>query len=119
MTYSPPHIRAGHPDNWPRKIARKHEDLSVAIDRLMRQTDELNIRFAVTEFIAERINMNGGQQAAYYKKKNKQLVSALRELVDAVESRIDGDDHPWIPGANFHDGVIKSSVARAKELLAQ
>lgn len=50
-------IRPGSPTAWPRVVARAEPDLSAAIDLLLQQVDEGNQRFALTEFIRERIAM--------------------------------------------------------------
>jgi hypothetical protein len=50
-------VTPGHPDNWPRKLARKHPDLADALAALWAVTDEMNFRFAYREFIAEREEM--------------------------------------------------------------
>lgn len=48
-------VEPGNPDNWPRTIAREHPDLGTAIDALLENVDDANLRFAVTEFIRERL----------------------------------------------------------------
>lgn len=47
-------VREGHPNNWPRKIARKHANLRDALNALDDLVDEGNCRFAWSEFTAER-----------------------------------------------------------------
>lgn len=51
----PTTIEPGNPNNWPRRIARKHKDLGEAIDALLLLVDDRNMEFALTEFIRERI----------------------------------------------------------------
>ena len=47
----------GHPDNWPRRIARKYDELDYALNALMEHVDEGNQNFALIEFIRERVIM--------------------------------------------------------------
>lgn len=44
---------AGHPNNWPRVIARSTASLKEALSALMLQVDEHNRDFAVMEFADE------------------------------------------------------------------
>lgn len=47
-------VEEGNPKNWPRRIARKHPRTLDATSKLLEQTNEVNLRFAVTEFVFER-----------------------------------------------------------------
>lgn len=43
---------------------------------------------------------------------------ALERLVRELRSRIDGlPDHPWVPGAKFHDGALLAALEDAETTL--
>lgn len=43
--------------SWPRKIARRYSRLDKAVDRLLECVDDSNHKFAIVEFVDERIKL--------------------------------------------------------------
>lgn len=49
--------------------------------------------------------------------------AALSDLIAVLDEKIDhctygtGEDHPWIPGANFKDGRIYAAIERGRQAL--
>jgi len=49
-----------------------------------------------------------------------ELESMLRLLTGVLEDKIEGGpDHPWISGANFHDGQLVAALTAAKAALSR
>ena len=51
---------SGEPNSWPRKVARKQRRLPDALSDLIAAMDDANQRYALQEFIEERIRMAKG-----------------------------------------------------------
>lgn len=57
MTMASNNVVRGDPENWPRTCARSHADLDEAIADLYANLDQSNAKFAIREFIRERLTM--------------------------------------------------------------
>lgn len=80
-------VTAGHPDNWPRQIARKHTELEYALNELLENVDEANKIFALREFIREWANQRQPLKTSREIQKLKARAQRAYDLMIAAQTR--------------------------------